>query len=918
MTNDFVDTVMSTIQYTKSNTNFNGIAPLMCNLQQLINNVDIRDYRLSNVNRDEISKDLFIEACSIMGALYKMHLGIEQNKIPVKPCSSDINTETQLENGIKCYTNILTLNIENSSASLELVGLYIYKADDIKTPLLKRIEFIEKGLKYTATNECMLLSLGKLYLLNNQQDKSLQYLNMSVAMAELNIIAGTETYKKILRENYIIMSDLYTMKDELDNALMYKTNTLKLYPDDNRVKLSIIELYILNKKFKYAIKLLDDLLLHVDQSNASLMGSIYRLCWYIYHHIDYDKALDYNNKAIDTYLTLKNMETNSSLFFNSHKHKLDFIYSRFRIYNLLYSKDLMRKFQYGRSFFNTEKINIGLVSGDFIGHACSNFINSFLDNYDPSIFNVTCYSSTRVQLNKNIEIHYIGKANINVNTEFYANNEHSPTEVAKLIHDKKTHILIDLSGHTQNNRLDVFALKPAPIQITYLGLPYTTGIDEMDYKITDTICDGNMEVSKRYYSEKLLPIKDCCICYTPSHKNMPIESTKQSAILKIGCFNRVEKMSDIFIDLCNKLLSKMVYIHLYFKSDVLTCSMMMEKFMNKFNNDVHDRIHVCGLVENHKYFLEYNKVDIAIDTFPYSGTTTTCDALMMGVPVFTKYDSDRFMHAQNISSSILKNSNLDKYICNGDDDLIKKINECYTQTTDWTKLKHDTRESFLRGKVCDIPNYTKNMQELLVDLFNRTSCDITKYKLANKSKTVFDDKSKILRIYEKLYGGVISNDIKPLDLMISQNITGFENVLEIGANVGETSIVIAHMLNEKNNTNYVAVESNGDNIAKLTENKAKYNKTFYIEPVNVIFRTGTLDTILQKYYFKFGILVIHCRSTLYDLLVNNSDILVNINKIFMRRDYESLYKKTFIYGLLESKKFVTECTVENYICWTRV
>jgi predicted O-linked N-acetylglucosamine transferase (SPINDLY family) len=891
----------------------------MCNLQQLINNVDMRDYDLSNTDRAGISKEIFIEACSIMGALYKMHLGIEQNKIPVKPCSSDINTETQLENGIKCYTNILKINIENSSASLELVGLYIYKADDTNMPILKRIESIEHGLKYTVTNECMLLSLGKLHFYNQDHNKALQYLNASVAMVELNIISGTDTYKKLMAENYRIIGDIYIIKNELNNALLYKTNIVKLHPNDYDTKLSIIQIYILKKNYRSAYKLFDEVLLQADKSNNRLMGSVYRCGSYLHHLLDYDKAFEYNKLAVDTYLTLKTMETNSSLFLNSHKHTLDFIYSRFRIYNLLYNKDINRKFKYGRSFFHTEKINIGLVSGDFINHACTNFINSFLDNYDPSIFNVTCYSSTRVQLsNKNIEMHYIGKANMDVNTDIYANNEHSPTNIAKLIHDKKTHILIDLSGHTLNNRLDVFALKPAPIQITYIGVPYTTGIDEMDYKITDNICDANPEVSKRYYSEQLLQMKDCCLCYTPSQKNVPIESTKLPNILKIGCFNRVEKMSDIFIDLCNKLLSKLVYVHLYFKSDVLTCTMMMEKFINKFNQDARDRIHVSRLVEKCDRLLEYNKIDLSIDTFPYSGTTTTCESLVMGVPVFTKYDSSRFMHAQNISSSILKNSNLDQYICNSDDDVINKINDCYTQTTDWTKLKHDTRESFLQGKVCDIPNYTKNMQELLVDLFNRTSNDIKKYKLENKSKTVFDDKSRIREIYEQLYGSGNSNDIKPLHLMIAQNITGFENVLEIGANVGETSLVVAHILNCKNNTNFVTVESNSDNIAKLTENKLKYNKNFYIEPVNIGIRTDAMDTILQKYYFKFGILIIHCRTTLYDLLVNNSAILVNINKIFMRTDYETLYKKTFIYGLLESKKFLPECTTNNYTCWARV
>ena len=616
MSGTFENAFMSTIQYIKLNTDFKLIAPLMCNLQQLINTVDIRDYDLSNTDRAGISMEIFIEACSIMGALYKMHLGIEQNKIPVKPCSSDIQTETQLENGIKCYTNILKIDIENSSASLELVGLYIYKADDLKIPIFKRIEYIEKGVKYTATNECMLLSLGKLHFYNQDHNQALQYLNTSVAMVELNIVSRTDTYKKLISEIYRIMGDIYIIKNELNNALLYKTYIIKIYPNDYETALSIIQINVLKKNFKHAYKLFDDLLLRTDKSNASLMGSMYRCGSFLYHHLDYDKALEYNKLAVDTYLTLKTMETNSSLFFNSHKHKLDFIYSQFRIYNLLYNKDVTRKFQYGRSFFNTEKINIGLVSGDFIGHACSNFINSFLDNYDQSIFNVTCYSSMRVQLNKNIEMYYIGKANMDVNTEVYANNEHAPEYIAKLIHDKKTHILIDLSGHSLNNRLDVFALKPAPIQITYIGLPYTTGIDEMDYKITDTICDGNMEVSKRYYSEKLLPMKDCCLCYTPSHKNIPIESTKQPAILKIGCFNRVEKMSDIFIDLCNKLLSKLVYVHLYFKSDVLTCSMMMEKFMNKFNNEVRDRIHVCRLGENPKYLLEYNNVDIAIDTFP--------------------------------------------------------------------------------------------------------------------------------------------------------------------------------------------------------------------------------------------------------------------------------------------------------------
>ena len=146
-----------------------------------------------------------------------------------------------------------------------------------------------------------------------------------------------------------------------------------------------------------------------------------------------------------------------------------------------------------------------------------------------------------------------------------------------------------------------------------------------------------------------------------------------------------------------------------------------ENFISRFDKSVRDRIRVLECTITHDdHLLTYNEVDIAVDTFPYSGTTTTCEALYMGVPVFSVYDDKYYFHAQNVSCSILKNSGLEEYIIKGGDDLIERIRNISVDVYDkqyWIDLKNNTRSKFTSGLVCDKIEYMKNFQGLIQNLF---------------------------------------------------------------------------------------------------------------------------------------------------------------------------------------------------------
>ena len=220
-------------------------------------------------------------------------------------------------------------------------------------------------------------------------------------------------------------------------------------------------------------------------------------------------------------------------------------------------------------------------------------------------------------------------------------------------------------------------------------------------------------------------MKDCFLCYDSLIALDKLPETASQPFIKngyltIGCFNRLNKMTDSVIKWFNEILKRNGKTRFIFKTKALLNKKIASNFINKFDESVRERIKILDCTILHEAHLsEYNKVDIALDTFPYSGTTTSCEALLMGVPVFTVYDEQYYFHPQNVTASILRNSGeeLSRYVLSNKDEIYDKIDELTKKDEIfWKGMKTRTRKEFLNGKVCNKELYMENLQRVLTDI----------------------------------------------------------------------------------------------------------------------------------------------------------------------------------------------------------
>ncbi len=347
----------------------------------------------------------------------------------------------------------------------------------------------------------------------------------------------------------------------------------------------------------------------------------------------------------------------------------------------------------------SDKLSIGFVSGDFVCHPVSYFISALLKKLNPDKYNVTCYSGKLVDL-----------ASVYPRCKWVTTRGMSKEDLYDAIQAEKTDILFDLSGHTGDNRLDVFAMKPARVQISYLGYPGTSGIKSMDYRLTDKIADG--PDTQKYYSEKLVYIDGCFLNYTPTvNCKLGSQPYEENGYITFGCFNRLNKVNEEVIGAWKTILEKMPTARLIVKNREFLTERIKLKFLESFTSDMRRRVTILPFAHTHKKHLEdYNLMDISLDTFPYSGTTTSCESLYMGVPVLTLFDNKRYYHSQNVTSSILINSDLTEYVSY---DLTSYLSRAVELGITQNFTKESIRKKFLNGGVCNSRKFVKSIEAIL-------------------------------------------------------------------------------------------------------------------------------------------------------------------------------------------------------------
>ncbi|MBD3878141.1 MAG: hypothetical protein SR1Q5_00430 [Quinella sp. 1Q5] len=379
-------------------------------------------------------------------------------------------------------------------------------------------------------------------------------------------------------------------------------------------------------------------------------------------------------------------------------------------------QDLYKKYRssfkftpFPRKFYEHDKIRVGFLSGDFYNHVVMKWSCRLITELDKNLFETYCYSSNKMkdQITKRL----ISK--IDSWQEIY---DLTDEEAAKLIQDDEIDILFDLSGHTGYNRLGVMAYRPATVQISGIGFSSSTGLKTVDYFLTDEYCVGN---SAPYFTENLIAMSHSHVCYTLFSEVETKRATEppclKNGYVTFGCFNQYRKITDSILITWKKILDAVPNSRLLLKNHIIKLDggkEFVSKRLKRFGIDL-KRVELRGFSEEHP--LDYNDMDIALDTFPYTGVTTTTEALLMGVPVISLY-GDR--HATRCGLSILNNVGLNELAVDSYDEYVKRA---VLLAGDWDLiaiLKKNLQTMFEKSPLMDYASYIKEIEQAFIEVLN--------------------------------------------------------------------------------------------------------------------------------------------------------------------------------------------------------
>jgi predicted O-linked N-acetylglucosamine transferase (SPINDLY family) len=309
------------------------------------------------------------------------------------------------------------------------------------------------------------------------------------------------------------------------------------------------------------------------------------------------------------------------------------------------------------------RLKIGYVSGDFREHAVAFFIEPILANHNKAQVEIYCYY-THIQHDAHTDRiatyadHWLPCAGI------------SDDELAERIRADGIDILVDLSGHTAHNRLPVFARKPAPVQATWIGYAGTTGLTAMDYRITETYLDPP-GLTERYHSETLIRLPDNTgAAYEPVPGCPPVNPLPAltSGEFVFASLNNLNKINPSVISLWGKILTALPHAKLMLGN--VTENSLQQMLTAKFNEVgiTAERLILQPRVSTIEYLALHNQIDMALDTFPYNGGTTTHHSLWMGVPVITLAGD----HTSSRSGiAILSSTGLSQFIASNEEEYLQ-------------------------------------------------------------------------------------------------------------------------------------------------------------------------------------------------------------------------------------------------------
>ena len=583
--------------------------------------------------------------------------------------SESLNLLKNLEN---LYSNDVNFN--------NLIGFVYQNLNDFNNAN----NYYRKSLELDNTNFDSNFNIGILnYKKKNFKEAEKIFVNLSKKFAKnkdifynLGVIKyEMELYKEAIKyfEKALNSNDKFYFAQHHLAECYEKLNDIDL-AIENYIKAEVINLY----KFNNTLNNLGNIFLKLkkyDQSEKYFLTAlnyqgnsqvIYNNLAVLYLEIlDVDKAYYYLEKAIN--LDKNNTKIFSRLISTSLYLNKDINYYKkiSEEFGDIISDKIVKKHEQKNFLSQSKKIKLGFISADFREHPVGYYLLDFLPELKKFNFDLYAYFNfpSEDDYTKKIKKNFNNWKNITLLED---------KDVVKLIKEDEINVLIDMSGHTGDNRIPIFTYKPAPIQISWAAYLASTGVKEIDYIVGDIYSIPEKDFQN--YTEKVLQLKNIWCCLSTSDIANIIPSSLpvlKNGYITFGCFNNPNKITENFINVCSKILLNVENSKICFQSPQFVESINRTKILKLFekNSITSNRIIIGYEAERIKLIKSYNNIDIALDTFPYNGGTTSFEVSWMCVPLLTM-KGDRFV--SKCGESINHNLNMKEWIADNDFEYIKK------------------------------------------------------------------------------------------------------------------------------------------------------------------------------------------------------------------------------------------------------
>jgi predicted O-linked N-acetylglucosamine transferase (SPINDLY family) len=566
-------------------------------------------------------------------------------------------------------------------------------------------------------------------------------LNLGIALAAQGLhTEATEAFEKVLQldstnafGNYNLARLCY-LQNNLTRAQVLLTNAIKTKPDFSQAMVLLANVLDDQEKTEAAITVLERAL-QLNPFEAGIWFNHAVICRKILRLEDSENSLIQAMKIAPTDLEVRRMlsrlmrdhglaiEALNALTERSELNNKPFHFRSEELFLMgcsesisaadLYQKHLefgrdiehqnpIRFHAYHGTTQENRRLRVGFVSSDFSVHPVSLFVMPLLEKMDREQFELICYSSGH-------ETDHITEKIRLLSDQWQDAVDMSDTQLSDAIHADAVDILIDLGGHSSRTRLVTFSEKPAPIQATWLGYLNTTGLTRIDYRICDARTDP-IETSQALHSEKLLFLPNSQWCYRPFIEVPPtkVPPNELNGYITFGSFNSALKLTDEMLVRWAHILRLTPNSRLLFaginsnrKRQAILKTMKSEGVEMK-------RIEFSMRVDLNDYYELISSVDIALDSFPYGGGTTTFDCLWMGVPVVTAMGD---LPTSRSAASILSLLGLDSWISPSITEFVNTAVASALKKEDIAYLRKTIRETMLTSPAMNEVEYVRNMEK---------------------------------------------------------------------------------------------------------------------------------------------------------------------------------------------------------------